>query len=259
MANLLINQSEIASVQLAIFDKDGTIIELFHYWSKMIGLRARWICQPLGLDQSHEAALIYVMGVDRKAGRLRPEGPVGLKKREIVQQAAVDYLESIGQHDTHKLCSEVFEEVDRFSSSNLAQFIKPIPGAAELVVTLKRAGCKLAIATTDRSARAALAMEHLGLKDEFDLIIGAEAVKKGKPDPEMVLAILNQLVVSREHAVMVGDALTDILMGTNAGLKASIAVLTGFATYEECRTITPYIAESIAQIEVATTTERGEL
>jgi len=259
VANLLVNHCEIESVQLAIFDKDGTIVELYHYWSQMIGLRARWICQPLGLDRSHEAALIYAMGVDRKAGRLRPEGPVGLKKREIVMQAAVNYLNSIGLHDSHGLCSEVLEEVDRYSSANLAQFIKPIPGAVDLLVTLKRAGCKLAIATTDRSARAALVMEYLGLKDEFDVIIGAEAVKKAKPDPEMVLAILKQLSVSREHAVIVGDALTDILMGANAGLKASIAVLTGFATYEECCSITPYIAESIAQIEVATTAARGEL
>jgi len=247
---LLIKQTKIESIQLAIFDKDGTIMELFHYWSQMIGLRAQWICQPLGLDESHAAALIYAMGVDRKAGWLRPEGPVGLKKREIVMQAAVDYLESIGQYDTHKLCSEAFEEVDRFSSSNLAQLIKPIPGAVELLVNLKQAGCKLAIATADRSARAALAMEHLGLKDKFDLIVGAEAVERAKPNPEMVFTILERLDVSKEHAVMVGDAPSDIMMGINAGLKASIAVLTGCATYEQCCAITPYVADSIAQIKV---------
>lgn len=253
MANLLISGNEIASVQLVIFDKDGTIMELYHYWSQMIGLRARFLCQELGLDQTHEDQLLYVMGVDREAGRLRPEGPVGLKKREIVLKAAVDYLNAIGQPDTQGLCAGVFEEVDRVSSAGLAQFVKPIPGAVELIDTLRLAGCKLAIATTDRSSRAALAIEHLGLKDKFDIIIGAEAVKKNKPDPEMILAILERLDVPREHSVMVGDALTDIQMGINAGVKAAIAVLTGFATHDQCQGITPYIAETIGHIEVAPT------
>jgi phosphoglycolate phosphatase len=251
VANLLVSGREIASIQLVIFDKDGTIMELYHYWSQMIGLRARLLCRKLGLDQGHEAQLLYVMGVDRQAGRLRPEGPVGLKKREIVLQAAVDYLDSIGQPNTHDLCAKIFEEVDRVSSDDLTPFIKPIPGAIELIDSLKRSGCKLAIATTDRSSRAALAMAHLGLTDKFDIILGAEAVQETKPHPEMVWAILAEVDMPKEQCVMVGDALTDIQMGINAGLKASIAVLTGFATYDQCREITPYIAETIGHIQVA--------
>ena len=88
MIDLLIDSKVIHDVGLVIFDKDGTLIELYHYWSQMVVLRARLICEALGLGQEHEAGLRWALGVDEKAGRLRPEGPVGLKKREVVIKAA---------------------------------------------------------------------------------------------------------------------------------------------------------------------------
>ena len=47
---------------------------------------------------------------------------------------------------------------------------------------------------------------------------------------------------------MVGDALTDVQMGINAGLKASVGVLTGFASAEQLRILTPFIARDVSEI-----------
>jgi phosphoglycolate phosphatase-like HAD superfamily hydrolase len=49
---------------------------------------------------------------------------------------------------------------------------------------------------------------------------------------------------------MVGDALNDVQMGINAGLKASIGVLTGFATAEQLRTLTSFIARDVSELAV---------
>jgi len=250
VVDLQVNKDIIEDVQLMIFDKDGTLMELYHYWSQMITMRAKLICKRLVLNKDHEDNLIYEMGVDKKNGKLRPEGPVGIKKREIVLQSAVDYLTTIGCNDAHDVCQKAFKEVDALSSTNLRQFIKPIKGSVELINALSEGKCKVAIATTDRSERAELAMGFLGFKDKIDLIVGADHVTKTKPDPEMVFRILDMLNISKNHAVMAGDALTDVQMGINAHLKASVAVLTGFATAEQCRAITPYIAESVAHITV---------
>ena len=48
MVDLLIESSVIRDVGLVIFDKDGTLIELYHYWSQMVALRARLICEAPG-------------------------------------------------------------------------------------------------------------------------------------------------------------------------------------------------------------------
>lgn len=252
MVDLRIGKNIIEDVRLIIFDKDGTLIELYNYWSKMVGLRAKLICESLSLDKIHVKNIAFEMGVDDDTGRLRPDGPVGLKKREIVMQAAIDYLAGLGYKEVYDLCFNVFKEVDESTSNDLEGFIKPISGAKELVRNASHSGCKIAIATTDRRERAGLAMNFIGIGDIVDMIVGADDVSRQKPDPEQIYMILNFLGADRSHAVMVGDAMTDVKMGINAGVKASIGLLTGFATYEQLKEITPYVASDISKIEIMT-------
>jgi phosphoglycolate phosphatase-like HAD superfamily hydrolase len=188
--------------------------------------------------------------VDEKAGRMRPEGPVGLKKREVVLKAATDYLDGIGWRNSLRLCEEVFDRVDEVSRGNLSEFIKPIPGAVSLMSALHDCGCRVALATVDVGRRARLVMDFIGASDMLDLIVGGEDVVRPKPDPEMIHIILNRLGIDRSQAVMVGDALTDMQMGINAGLKASIGVLTGFATADQFRPLTPFVARDVSEISV---------
>jgi HAD superfamily hydrolase (TIGR01509 family) len=245
-----VDRSVIPGVDLVVFDKDGTLIELYHYWSQMVALRARLICEAFGLEAEHEAGLRWALGVDEKAGRLRPEGPVGLKKREIVIQAAVDYLTGAGRLETRPVCAAAFERADEESSRDLARFVRPTSGAEALVDALHSHGCRVAVATVDIRRRAQLALDFLGFGDKIDLVVGADQVARSKPDPEMIHLILKTLAVKPSRAVMVGDALTDLQMGLNAGLKASIGVLSGFATAEQLRTLTPFVAKDTSEITV---------
>ena len=251
MIDLQVNSKTIHDVGLVIFDKDGTLIELYPYWSQMVALRARIICETLGLGTEHEAGLRWALGVDEKAARLRPDGPVGLKKREIVLKAAADYLEGIGRKDTLAICKQAFDRVDEISIGNLSQFIRPMRGAVSLLGALREHGCRVALATVDVRRRAALAMEFMGVSDTLDLIVGGEEVARAKPDPEMIHIILTRLGIDRSQAVMVGDALTDMQMGINAGVKASVGVLTGFASAEQLQTFTPFIARDVSEIVVS--------
>ena len=165
MTTLLVDSKLIPEIDLVVFDKDGTLIELYHYWSQMVALRARLICEALGLGNEHEAGLRWSLGVDEKAGRLRPEGPVGLKKREIVIKAATDYLDGVGRRDTLRICEQAFERADEISSRDLGGFIRPIGGAVSLLRSLHDRGCRVALATVDVSRRARLAMEFMGVSE----------------------------------------------------------------------------------------------
>jgi len=250
MPTLLVDSKPIPDIDLVVFDKDGTLIELYHYWSQMVFLRAQLICKSLQIDPAHEAGLRWALGVDETSGRLRPEGPVGLRKREIVIQAAVDYLSGVGCRDTQRTCAEAFERADDISGRELERFVRPVRGAVELLGALKRAGGRAAVATVDVSRRARLAMEFMGVGAALDLIVGGEEVTRSKPDPEMLHLVLERLGVDRSRAVMVGDALNDVQMGLNAGLKAAIGVLTGFATADQLRELTPFVARDVSEIAV---------
>jgi HAD superfamily hydrolase (TIGR01509 family) len=149
-----------------------------------------------------------------------------------------------------RLCAQAFEHADEISSGDPSRYIRPIRGAVSLMGALRKRGCRVALATVDVSRRARMAMEFMGVSDTLDLIVGGEEVARSKPDPEMIHLILGRLGAERSQAVMVGDALNDVRMGLNAGLKASIGVLTGFATAEQMRALTPFVARDVSAIAV---------
>ncbi len=248
MVSLSVNQHVIRDVRLVIFDKDGTLIELYHYWSQMVALRARFICEALGLRADHEPGLRWAMGVDEAAGRLKPEGPVGLKKRQEVIHASEAHLAGLGRGAAGRACTEAFCRADEESCRDPGRFIRPIPGAQALIEALHQSGCRVAVATVDLTQRARRVFDFLGWSGAIDFLVGADAVGRPKPDPEMVDLVLAKLRVGRHQAVMVGDAPTDVEMGRRAGLKASIGVLSGMATADALQAITPFVVRDVSQI-----------
>ena len=250
MVQLEINENIIDNIELVIFDKDGTLVDLYNYWENMISFRVESAQRKLGFDESKNNDIMYAMGVDVENGRLRSEGPVGLKKREIVMQAMMDSLADIGFPDTYDTCFQIFKEVDEQSVNHLNDIVKPVNGMHELINSLYEKDCKIAIATTDKTARADLAMRHLGISEKMDIVVGEDLVANCKPHPDMANLILKELSVDKENTVIVGDAITDIEMGFNAGLKASIGVCSGLTSERKLGEKTDYVIEDISMIRV---------
>ncbi len=249
-ADIRVNNKVISNVELAVFDKDGTLIDVHVYWANMVRFRAEIICERLGLGRAEKEGTMDSMGVDVERMRIKPVGPVGLKKREIVLQAGLDYLMSIGLPDQADVFREAFEEVDEVSLRQFDKIIRPIDGLYPLVEGLKANGCKIALATTDRSDRAALAMKHLGISDAMDFIAGADMIKNPKPARGIIDLISERLGVPVDRSVMVGDSALDVQTGLNAGCLASIGVESGLTPREELLALTPYVVSDISCITV---------
>jgi len=250
VVQLEINENIIDNIELVIFDKDGTLVDLYNYWANMISFRVESAQRKLGFDESKNNDIMYAMGVDVENGRLRSEGPVGLKKREIVMQAMMDSLADIGFPDTYDTCFQIFKEVDEQSVNHLNDIVKPVNGMHELINSLYEKDCKIAIATTDKTARAVLAADFLGISDRVNMVVGEDMVANCKPHPDMANLILEELSVDKENTVIVGDAITDIEMGLNAGLKASIGVCSGLTSERKLGEKTDYVIEDISMIRV---------
>jgi len=245
------NNRHITGIDLFVFDKDGTIIDLYNYWYHMIELRARRLCGIYNLPApEHMDNLMSEMGIDIQNKRLKPEGPVGLLPREVVQKAAEGYLGKQGCGNTAESCFRVFKEVDMASEGILDKLIKPIDGAIDLLRCIKHKKAKVAIATTDKTHRAELAVKFLGIEGLVDIVVGADKVKNSKPAPDMLALIGAGLNIGPSRSVMIGDAGTDIRMGINAKFKASIAVCSGLTARDELAELTPYIADDISKIRI---------
>ena len=73
----------------------------------------------------------------------------------------------------------------------------------------------------------------------FNYVLGTEESNfKHKPDPEIIYYIMEQLNVSKEDAVIIGDSKSDILAGKNAGID-TVAVTYGYDKTENLINLDP--------------------
>lgn len=111
-------------------------------------------------------------------------------------------------------------------------------GVAELLPILSRVGVRVA-AVTSGNHHTVNAMESMGIKKYFDIIITAKDVQQPKPHPEGILRALEHLAVPASEAAMVGDTMSDIKAGQEAKLAKTIAVTHGFGAMEDLRSAGP--------------------
>ncbi len=104
-------------------------------------------------------------------------------------------------------------------------------GVMELLKALKEAGYKLAVATNAYRRSTIESLTHLGIHDLFDAIACYDDVYQGKPHPAMLLKLLEELHVSKEKALFIGDGPRDEQAAKRAGIDY-IMVNWGFTEHE---------------------------
>src|SRR4030042_2532785 len=100
-------------------------------------------------------------------------------------------------------------------------------GAQETLRTLHSKGFILGIASNKFGRFSRGALTHLGVSDYFKSVIGAGDVPRNKPYPDMIHTALKEMDLPPEEAIFVGDTLTDIETGKQAGGDV-YALPTGF-------------------------------
>jgi HAD superfamily hydrolase (TIGR01509 family) len=101
------------------------------------------------------------------------------------------------------------------SYAKLADQVRPLPGARELLAYLTDARVPWAIATSgwEESARPALAM--LGVGPDAP-VVTRDQVRHAKPDPDLFLAAAHRLGASMTNSIVVGDSVWDLLAARRA-------------------------------------------
>lgn len=227
MNKIIINKKTIEGVELFIFDKDGTIIDIHYYWGAIIKLRAKFLVEKYfsEFNQNVYNALIESMGLDPKKNKLKPEGPVGIKPRSFiistVHNTLLNYYSKVSNDDV----SEIFKEVDVYANSKLSEYIKPLPYVSECLEQLKEAGIFAAVATSDLTERARMTMSILGIGDYFDFYIGGDKAQP-KPLPDMVNLSIARFNAKVGNTFVIGDSIADLNLAKNAGCRF-IGVKTG--------------------------------
>lgn len=118
-----------------------------------------------------------------------------------------------------------------FHIFNTEDAVTLYPNVMETLEELKKRGIVLTIASSRSRSSLVEYVERLGLSSFISLVVGADDVCNGKPDPEAVIMTLGKFGFIPEEAIVVGDTEYDIQMGINAGTK-TCAVTYGNGTRE---------------------------
>jgi beta-phosphoglucomutase family hydrolase len=103
--------------------------------------------------------------------------------------------------------------------------LAPLAGVVTWLNQLRKAGIPCAIGSSTHRLNIETGLTSIGLRDRFQVIITAEDVSHGKPDPEVFLKAAGRLAVPPERCVVFEDALVGIEAAHRGGMKV-VAVAT---------------------------------
>jgi HAD superfamily hydrolase (TIGR01509 family) len=103
--------------------------------------------------------------------------------------------------------------------------LEPLAGVVTWLNQLRDAGIPCAIGSSTHRLNIETGLTSIGLKDRFQVIITAEDVSHGKPDPEVFMQAAGRLSVPPPRCVVFEDALVGIEAAHRGGMKV-VAVAT---------------------------------
>ena len=109
----------------------------------------------------------------------------------------------------------------------IAQVFPAMPGASELLKTLRADGFKLAVGSSGPRENVELVLDRLGAVSLFDGVVTGSDVTRGKPDPQVFLMAAERMDVLPRRCVVIEDATAGILAAHAAEMTCVGLVSTG--------------------------------
>lgn len=187
-----------------LFDLDGTLLDHFAaihrchaYTMKRLGLPEPTLAQVhAAVGAGVEVAVERLVGPERKAAALAIYRP--------------------------------------YWDATMLDDVRLLPGARELLTTLRSRGVRTGVFTNKHGPSSRLACAHLGVADLLDCNFGATDTPWLKPDPRFARHVLAALGADATTTLLVGDSPYDFQAARNAGL-GFFGVTTGTHTAAELR------------------------
>ena len=189
-------------VKLCIFDMDGTVVDTI----SSISYFANRALNLYGLPSIEKDRYKILVG----------NGARVLVERMVAEVGG----------DSEQL-EKVYKEYNTTYDNDFLYLTEAYEGVVEMLSELKEMGIKTAILSNKPDVTAGKVAKALFKEGLIDLCYGAREGIPLKPDPEGVYKILEEMQISGDDCLYIGDTATDIKTAKNASLT-SIGVLWGF-------------------------------
>ena len=133
---------------------------------------------------------------------------------------------------SEELYERVLHDYDTAYNADVAYKTTIFDGLLETLDRIKVRGVKIAIVSNKPDFATQTVVRELYGEGYFDFVTGQTPGGILKPDPTVVLSVMESFGVSREECIYVGDTSTDMQTGKRAGMR-TVGVLWGFRGREE--------------------------
>ena len=198
------------ATRLVVFDWDGTLIDSI---GSIVDCTYAML-DELGLPHLARTEVLSLIGrgLEECVNALAPEGDLEIRERVVATYRRLWF-------------SEYHHRADL------------IEGARKVIEELLQADCWLAVATAKSRAGLVSDLERLGLAETFHASRTPDE-SPAKPNPGMLLEMLDELGVRADETLMVGDSIHDVQMAHNAGVPV-VAVGNGAQSVESLMAADP--------------------
>ena len=190
-------------MKACIFDLDGTLTNTLESMTYSVNLTL----EEMGLSK-----------ITKDQCRLF----VGNGARVLMEKS----LKAAGDTDASRI-EEGMEIYGRIFDRNCTYHVTPYEGIPEMLKALKDKGIQLAVLSNKPDRQTVKVVKAIFGEELFDYAQGQNEGIRRKPEPDGVWYLMEQMHVSKEECLYIGDSEVDAATGRNAGLK-TIGVLWGF-------------------------------
>jgi phosphoglycolate phosphatase len=242
LPTLRINDEKLEA-EFILFDLDGTLVDDRERSRKLAESRMEAMASRAGKEAAETWARLE--GVDPESLAVDMDGPLSkAPRREDLTVAAVAlYQHGHPWHRARELSKVIYDEADEIQSRRYTPHF--FPGARETIEGLRSTGFMLGVATNGEAGLARRVLEALDALELFDVVVGADMVKEGKPAPDMVLKACELAGAPPEKTVYVGDQPTD----AQAASRAGVAFIVGVGGAELLDAGADAVVDSVSELE----------
>ncbi|MFL6009072.1 MAG: HAD family hydrolase [Rubrobacteraceae bacterium] len=162
--------------------------------------------------------------------------------KQIGKGSSLLIREFVEDEETEERIDELHSEI----YAELQEYGHPLPGAKELISSLRERGYEVWFVTSAKDEELEHHMQELEAESGISGVVNSSAVENPKPAPDIFELALKKAGASPDETVAVGDAVWDVEAADAAGIR-TVAVLTGgafsrqeleeagaVAVYEDC-------------------------
>ncbi len=162
----------------------------------------------------------------------------GRTTREIIRDLWADHIADCDVDACDRLKEQFYREI-------LREHFPEMPGEAQLLTALSKAGFALAIGSSGPAENVAVCIECMSRGDLISTSVNAHDVTHGKPHPEVFLKAAEKLSLPAEKCLVVEDAPAGITAARSAGM--AVIAITGTAE-PDALSAADLIVESLTEI-----------